>query len=242
MPFRFLRGQPGAEATVERLGAIVPDADIFDGLDDVAAVATLRQVIRCGATHIVAAPGHGARITGAALAQGWNGRAAAILRLPEAPAQLARQHLADWADIAILDGLRQLGLPRAHSLLFAPPTGARGVALADHLELRQAEGWFRHLGVAVDTPAAARHWLKREIVTLVELDCGPESYTAPGLAPALDVRPEAMMLARPRGEDVSGLKGALSQGWAQGAVTGIATAESLAGLVEAARAARPRRR
>jgi len=238
MPFRYLRGQAGGDPTVERLGALVPDVDIFDGLDDRGAVATLRLAIRSGATHLLASPGRGARLAGAALAQGWSGRATAILRLPEVPASLARQHLSDWADIAILDGLRQLGMPRAHSLLFAPPAGARGVALVDHLELRQAEGWFRHLGIAVDTAASAKHWLKREIVTLVELECGPDSFAAPGLAPALDARPEVMMLARPRdGGGEAALHGTLGQNWPHAAVIGIPTEERLAGLVAVARAA-----
>ena len=237
MPFRYLRGQPGGDASVERLGALVPDADIFDGLDDEGAVATLRQAIRSGATHIVASSGHGARVVGAALAQGWSGRAAAMLRLPEPP-HGARTHLNDWADLAILDALRQLGQSRVHSLIFTPPAGARGVALCDHLELRQAEGWFRHLGVSADTASAAKHWLKRDIITLVELDCGPDSFAAPGLAPALDARPEVMMLARPRDGAGNGtsLRGALSQSWAHGAVVEVATADRLAGMAETARA------
>jgi spore coat polysaccharide biosynthesis protein SpsF len=239
MPFRYLRGQPGGDGSVERLGALIPDADVFDGLDDGAAVATLRQAIRSGASHLLASRGHGARVLGAALAKGWSGRAAAMIRLPEAPAQLARNHLNDWADLAILDTLRQLGLPRAHSLVFAPPAGARGVLLCDHLELRQAEGWFRHLGVTADTPSAAKHWLKREIVTLVELECGPDTFAAPGLAPALDARPEVMLLARPRdgASNATSLKGALGQNWAHGAVVEVLSLDRLAGLVESARTA-----
>jgi spore coat polysaccharide biosynthesis protein SpsF len=243
MPFRYLRGLPGGDATAERLGAVVPDADAFDGLDDDSAVATLRQAIRCGASHIAASPGHGARLLGVALGQGWNGRANAILRLTTPPAEIGRGHLMDWADTAILGALRQLGLPHVHTLSFAPPAGARGVTLCDHLELRQAEGWFRHLGVTVDTPAAAKHWLKREIVTHVELDCGPDNFAAPGLAAALDARPEAMMLARPVGAAPLDalLRGALMQGWPQGAVIGIASAARLTELVDTARAARPRK-
>ena len=242
MPFRYLRGQPGGDGTAERLGALVPDADVFDGLDDEAALSLLRQSIRCGATHLVASPGHGAKLLGRALSQGWNGRAGAILRLPVPPADLGRGHLNDWADTAILSGLRDLGLPRVHTLAFEPPAGTKGVALCDHLELRQAEGWFRHLGVAVDSPSAAKHWLKRDIVTHVELDCGPDTFAAPGLAPALDARPEVMMLARPDGIlPAHALRGALTQNWAHGAVIGIDTPERLAALVEVGRIARPRR-
>ena len=237
MPFRYLRGQPGGDATTERLGAIVPDADGFGAIDDADAVATLRQAIRMGATHLIGAPGPGARRIGMALAQGWSGRAVAILRLPEPPHQsAARQHLADWLDIGILDGLRQLGQPRAHSLLFAPPAGGRGVDLIEHLERRQADGWFRHLGVAVDTAGAAKHWLKRESVTLVELACGPEIFAAPGLAPALDARPEVMMLARPKGDGADGLKAALAQNWPHAATLAMAPSEGLEALSAAARA------
>jgi len=244
MPFRYLRGQPGGDGGVERLGALAPEiADQVD-LDREVRVPLLRQAIRCGATHIVAEPGSAARSVGAALAQGWSGRANAILRLPPLPADVSRVRLGDWADATILSGLRDLGLARVHTVVVTPAAGARAAHLVEHIEGRRVQGWFRHLGVAVDSVAGAKRWLKHPGVVHIELACGPDER-APGLARILGERPEVMALARSRDATFqpTTVAGLLAQKWVHGVVVGIGEdTRHLGALVDAARAARPARK
>ncbi len=201
--------------------------EIGDGV----APAVIHQVIRGGATHIVTAPGMAARALGTGLANGWSGRAAVILRLAP-PADLARARLGDWIDLTVLGACRDLGIARLHTVLLPDPAGARGAAMLDHLRDAQSRGVFRHLGIAVVTPAAAHKWLKRSEMTHIEL---ATDRPARGLAAALAARPEVMMVARP---PVDGLKDALGQAWAQGAVMPLPSLTAWPSLIDAARMAR----
>lgn len=242
MPFRFLRGKPGGDPGVERLGVLLPDLTGLDAADAGGAVAAIRHAIRCGATHIVTAPGTGAAALGRALAQGWSGRANAILRLPPPPPDLPRARLGDWLDIVLLGACRDLALPRIHTAVIAPPAGARGAALIEHLMRRSGDGWLRHVGVAPDTPAAARRWIKQDGVDHIELACGPGDFAARGLASALAARPDTMLVARPRPgtPDQALVAACLGQPWAQGVAVGLSGVENWNRVVAAARAARLR--
>ena len=242
MPFRFLRGKPGGDPGVERLGALLPDLSALGTHVGDEGVAAIRGAIRCGATHIIAAPGSQARLLGAALAQGWSGRASTILRL-QPPESLPRADQADWLDIALLGACRDLALPRLHTVLLAPPPGARGIAVIEHLARRRGDGWLRHIGIAAETAALARRWIKHDVVTHIELACGPDDFAVRGLASAMAARPELMVVARPRpgAPDDSLLAYCLAQRWAQGAVVDLSGVEAWNRLVDAARAARKAR-
>jgi spore coat polysaccharide biosynthesis protein SpsF len=218
MPFRYLRGKPGADPGVERLGALVPE--IGDTQPD-----TIRQAIRCGATHIVAVPREPLRRLGRALAGGWGGRAAPILRLPPPPQGLTGARLGDWLDIALLEAGRDLGGVPLHTVLLPEPARARGAAMIEHLLHGQADGLVRHLGVTVAGTAAARRWLKRSEIACIELMPAAGEAVASSLAVALAQRPEVMLLARP---------GVAAE--AQATVVPLSSAENWAALVEGARA------
>jgi spore coat polysaccharide biosynthesis protein SpsF len=227
MPFRYLRGHPGGDPTVERLGALIPEIGAASSVD------AIRGAIRVGATHLIAGAGDAARAVGAALAQGWGGRAAAILRLSP-PADLARGRIADWIDLTLLAACRDLGLAKLYTVLLPDPTGARGTVLLAHLRDAQSRGLLRHIGVTVATPAAARKWLKRDAIAFIELACHPADMKMRGLASALAARPDVMMVARPPAD---ALQDALGQAWAQGAVTALSSAWPA--QIDAARTARP---
>ncbi len=233
MPFRYLRGQPGADPGTERLGALVPE------IGETAQPDAIRQAIRCGASHVVGEPGVPLRALGAALAAGWSGRATAIMRLPVPPLGISGPRLEDWLDVALLDACRDLRVATVHTVLLPEAAGARLASLVEHAGRRQAGGLVRHVGVSVATPAEARGWLKLAEITCVELALAPDDQAVPGLAAVLAVRPEAMLLARPTLPGERGVQGALAQDWAQGAVVPLADAVSWAGLVDAARDVRP---
>jgi hypothetical protein len=226
MPFRYLRGHPGGDATAERLGALVPRVG-RDATPD-----AIRHAIRCGATHFVAAPGKAARALGAGLAEGWAGRAAVILHLAP-PADLARGRIADWTECALLGACRDLGTARLHTVVVPAPAGGRGSALLDRLIRARGEGLLGHVGVAVTSAAAARLWLKRREVGHVELAVGGRD-DARGLAAALAARHDVMMVAR------GPLARCRRQAWAQAVVVPLSTGAAWSGLIDAARATHSR--